>query len=135
VVYRAVDVVFQYLKPLIALLVVIPLAVGGFAFAFGRADVVIARVWADRPVFMPDFTSDVYSRTDSPAQTESDLMLELIGTDSFATSVENAVQPEFETWSTSARAQAFAALRQAFSVAPQGEHLFVISYVLSLIHI
>jgi uncharacterized protein involved in exopolysaccharide biosynthesis len=128
VVYRAIDVVFQYLKPLIALLVVIPLAVGGFAFAFGRADVVSARVWADRPVFTPDFTSDLYSSTYSPAQVESALMLELIGTDSFATGVENVVQPEFESWSTPAQAQAFAALRQAFSVDPQGEHLFVISY-------
>ncbi|HKF76360.1 MAG TPA: hypothetical protein VKF59_09475 [Candidatus Dormibacteraeota bacterium] len=127
-VYRAADVVFQYLKPLIALLVVIPLAVGGFAFAFGRAQVVSARVWADRPVFTPDFTSDLYSNTDSPAQIESALMLELIGTDSFATGVEKAVQPGFETWSTSAQDQAFTALRAAFSVAPQGEHLFVISY-------
>ena len=128
-VYRAVDVVFQYLKPLIALLVVIPVAVGGFAFAFGRADLVTARVWADRPIITPDFTSDLYSSSDSPAQLESALMLELMGTDSFATSVEKAVQPGFDTWSASAQNQALAELRGAFSVAPQGEHLFVISYI------
>jgi hypothetical protein len=129
VVYRAVDVVFQYLKPLIGLLLVIPLAVGGFGFVFGHQQVVTARVWADRPVFTPDFTSDLYSGIESPAQIESSLMLELMGTDSFASSVERTVEPEFETRSPSAQDQALANLRASFDVTPKGDHLFVISYI------
>jgi len=128
VVYRAVDVAFQYLKPLIALLVVIPLAVGGVLFAFGRSEEVTARVWADRPVFTPDFTSDLYSATESPAQVESALMLEMVASDRFATNVETAVQPGFSTWPASQQDQALANLRSALSVSAQGQHLFLITY-------
>ncbi len=128
VVYRAVDVAFQYLKPLIALLVVVPLAVGGVLFAFGRTEEVTARVWADRPAFTPSFTSDLFSTTNSPAQVESTLMVEMIGTDSFAINVETAVQPGFASWPASQQDQALAELRGAISVTAQGEHLFLISY-------
>lgn len=127
-VYRALDVVFQYLKPLVAALVVLPLAVGGLSYAFGRTDVVTARVWADRPVFTPDFTSDLYSTMASPATAESALMLEMIGTDAFATNVLTAVRPDYRSWPPSQQEQAVSDLRTKISVDAQGDHLFQISY-------
>ncbi len=128
VVYRALDVVFQYLTPLVALLVVIPLALGGAMFALNRTETVSARIWADHPTFTPSFSTDRFSSQNTPAQIESTLVVEMIGTDVFADKVMLAVEPQFEGWSASRRDQAVADLRKNVLVTAIGEHLFSISY-------
>lgn len=127
-IHRALDVVFQYLFRLIAGLLVIPVLVGGVAFAVDRSQVVAARVWADRPVFTPKFATDRFASYRTPAQIEASLMQELVGTDAFVSNVLSKTEPQYGTWSREHRAQAAVDFRKRVSIEPEAEHLFVISY-------
>lgn len=127
-VHRALDVVFQYLAPLVALLAALPLAVGGIAYALGHSQTVSARLWADRPAFTPNFASDSFASQASPAQTETSLVLEMVTTDTFAGQVLRKAEPGFDGWSQSQQDQALAELRKNLHVATAGDHVFVISY-------
>lgn len=127
-IYRALDVVFQFLTPLVALLLVVPLAVGGITFAIKHSEVVSARIWADRPLFTPDFASDRFTSYNTPAYTESTLMQEMITTDTFGDKVLTKVEPQYETWPPSRQEQALADLRDRVTVIPAGSHLFLVNY-------
>lgn len=127
-IYRTLDVVFQYLKPLVAVCLVVPLAVGGMTFALKHSEIISARLWADRPVFTPDFASDRFTSYDTPADIEATLMQEVITTDTFGDMVLAKVEAQYESWPPAQQEQALADLRGRVTVTTSGSHLFLVNY-------
>jgi hypothetical protein len=126
--YRSLDVIFQLLFRLIAALVLVPLIAGGVGLALDHAPTVEARVWADKPIFTPAFATDRFTSTDSPADIESGILTELVGTTQFTTEVLTAVDFQFPNWSSDQQAAAEADLQTNVTVTTGGTHLFTIDY-------
>jgi hypothetical protein len=126
--YRSLDVIFQLLFRLIAALVLVPLIAGGVGLALDHAPTVEARVWADKPIFTPAFATDRFTSTDSPADIESGILTELVGTTQFTTEVLTAVDFQYPNWSSDQQAAAEADLQTNVTVTTDGTHLFTIDY-------
>src|SRR5215467_4995242 len=126
--YRALDVIFQHLFRLIAVLLVVPLVAGGIGLALDHASTVEARIWADKPIFTPQFATDRFTSGDSPADIEAGILRELIGTSQFATEVLTAVDFSYPNWSTDQQNGAEADLQTNATVTTEGAHLFTLDY-------
>jgi uncharacterized protein involved in exopolysaccharide biosynthesis len=122
-------VIFQYLPGLVVVLLIPPVLTASLTLALDRSQVVTTRVWADRPIFTPDFTANQFSPADSPALTEATMVQEMVSTDTFIEQVLVKVEPQYNGWSSDHREQATGTMRQNLSVTPQGTHLFAINYV------
>jgi len=72
--YRALDVIFQHLLRLIALLLLVPLVAGGVGLVLDHSATVDARIWADRAIFIPAFATDRFDSSDSPADIEAGIL-------------------------------------------------------------
>ena len=126
--YRALDVIFQHLFRLLAVLLVVPLAAGGVGLALDHAATVEVRIWADKPIFTPEFATDRFTSGDSPADIESGILRELIGTSQFTTEVLTAVDFSYPNWSTDQQTSAEADLQTNVTVTTEGSHLFTLDY-------
>lgn len=126
--HRSIDVVFQFLAPLAAALLIVPIVLGGVGLLMDRSQLVAARLWADRPVFTPKFASDRFVTSLPPSQIESALVLELLQTDSFTAKVLAKVEPQYQSWSAERRYREGASLRGAMRITTEGEHVFVVGY-------
>jgi hypothetical protein len=126
--HRSLDVIFQYLPGIVAVLLIPPVLTAGLALTLDQSRVVSTRVWADRPVFTPDFAPDQFSPAESPAQNEAAMVQEMISTDSFISQVLAKVEPQYGNWSPDHQAQALEGIRQGLSTSAEGTHLFVISF-------
>jgi hypothetical protein len=126
--YRALDVIFQHLFRLIAVLVLVPVVAGGVGLALDHAATVEARIWADKPIFKPEFATDRFTSGDSPADIEAGILRELIGTSQFATEVLTAVDFSYPNWSADQQNSAEADLQTNLTVTTEGSHLFTLDY-------
>jgi hypothetical protein len=126
--YRALDVIFQHLFRLIAVLVLVPLVAGGVGLALDHAATVEARIWADKPIFTPAFATDRFASNDSPADIESGILRELIGTSQFTTEVLTAVDSEYPDLSTDEQGRQETDLQTNVLVTTEGTHLFALDY-------
>jgi hypothetical protein len=126
--YRALDVVFQYILRLAAALVVVPLAVGGVGFVLDHSLTVEVRVWADRPLFTPTFATDRFNSTDPPSEVEAGILRELVATRGFAEEVLIKVNSDYRSWSPGRQDSAVAGLQSSVGVTTEGTHLFTVSY-------
>src|SRR5262245_26591243 len=126
--YRALDVIFQHLVRLIALLVVVPVAAVGAGLALDHSSTVEARIWADKPIFTPAFATDRFASTDPPALIEAGLLSELIGTTQFVAEVLTAVDTRYPGWSADQQIRAEADLQTNVTATSQGTHLFLLDY-------
>jgi hypothetical protein len=126
--YRALDVIFQHLFRLIAVLLVVPLVAGGVGLALDHASTVEVRIWADKPIFTPEFATDRFTSGDSPADIESGILRELIGTSQFTTEVLTAVDFSYPNWSSDQQNSAEADLQTNVTVTTEGSHLFTLDY-------
>jgi hypothetical protein len=126
--YRALDVIFQHLFRLIALLLLVPLVAGGVGLVLDHSATVEARIWADKPIFTPAFATDRFDSSDSPADIEAGILRELVGTSQFATEVLTAVDFQYPNLSTDQQDSAEADLQTNVTVTTQGTHLFVLDY-------
>ncbi|MBO0686905.1 MAG: hypothetical protein J2P45_27470, partial [Candidatus Dormibacteraeota bacterium] len=85
---RALDVVFQHLGRLLAVIVLVPVVVGGVALTFTRTNVITARLWADSSAVSGGAASSDPTAADfdpnlTPAQRQAALLAELVQTNSF----------------------------------------------------
>ena len=126
--HRALDVVFQHMFRLIAVVVVVPLGVGIVGLVLDHSSTVEVRIWADRPLYSPTFATDRFNSADTPADIESGLLRELIGTTSFSTKVLTAADPLYSSMSADQQERALANLQQDVVVSTEGVHLFTVSY-------
>jgi hypothetical protein len=126
--HRALDVVFQYVFRLIAVLVAVPLAVGGIGFALDHSQTVQARIWADRPIYTPKFATDRFTSGDPPADIESGILRELLTTSKFDAAVLTRVDRHYPDWDLDRQDSADADLQQRVTVTTEGSHLFTVSY-------
>lgn len=126
--HRALDVVFQHIVRLVAALVVVPLAVGGVGLLRDHSGTVVARVWADRPLFTPLFATDRFNSTESPAEIEAGILRELIGTSQFTSEVLTAVDPQYPDLAVDRQDRAQADLQENVYVVTEGSHLFTVNY-------
>jgi hypothetical protein len=126
--YRALDVIFQLLFRLIAALVLVPLVAGGVGLALDHSSSVEARIWADKPIFTPEFATDRFTSTDSPADIEAGILRELVGTSQFTTEVLTAVDFQYPNWSSDQQTAAEADLQANVTVTTEGSHLFTLDY-------
>jgi hypothetical protein len=91
VLHRSLDVIFQYLVPLVLVLVAVPTLVLGISVATDRTQLVEARLWADQPAILADSPFAAGDRSVTPAQSQATLLTELLQTDSFvATALRQA---------------------------------------------
>jgi hypothetical protein len=126
--YRALDVIFQHLTRLIAVLVLVPLVAGGVGLALDHSATVEARIWADKPIFTPAFATDRFASSDPPADIEAGILRELIGTSQFTTEVLTAADFQYPNWTTDEQAVAEADLQTNVTVSTEGSHLFTVDY-------
>ena len=126
--YRALDVIFQHLLRLIALLLLVPLVAGGVGLVLDHSATVEARIWADKPIFTPAFATDRFDSSDSPADIEAGILRELIGTSQFATEVLTAVDFQYPNLTTDQQDSAETDLQTNVTVTTQGTHLFLLDY-------
>jgi hypothetical protein len=126
--YRALDVIFQHLFRLLAVVLLVPLVAGAVGLALDHAATVEARIWADKPIFTPAFATDRFTSGDSPADIESGILRELIGTSQFTTEVLTAVDFSYPNWSTDEQTSAEADLQTNVTVTTEGSHLFTLDY-------
>jgi hypothetical protein len=126
--YRALDVIFQHLFRLIAVLVLVPLLAGGIGLALDHAATVEARIWADKPIFTPAFATDRFASNDSPADIEAGILRELIGTSQFTTEVLTAVDSRYPDLSTDEQSRQETDLQTHVTVTTEGTHLFTLDY-------
>jgi hypothetical protein len=126
--YRALDVIFQHLIRLIAVLLLVPLVAGGVGLVLDHSATVEARVWADKPIFTPAFATDRFASSDPPSDIEAGILRELIGTSQFTTEVLTAADFQFPNRTLDEQAVAEADLQTNVTVATQGSHLFTVDY-------
>jgi hypothetical protein len=126
--YRALDVIFQHLVRLIAVLLVVPLVAGGIGLVLDHSSTVEARIWADKPIFTPAFATDRFESSDPPADIEAGILRELIGTTQFATEVLTAADLSYPNWSTDQQNRAEDDLQTNVTVSTEGAHLFTLDY-------
>jgi hypothetical protein len=126
--YRALDVIFQHLIRLVAVLLVVPLVAGGVGLLLDHSSTVEARIWADKPIFTPAFATDRFTSSDPPADIEAGILRELIGTTQFTTEVLTAADFQYPNWSSDQQALAEADLQTNVTVSTEGSHLFTLDY-------
>lgn len=126
--YRALDVIFQHLIRLIAVFLVVPLVAGGVGLLLDHSSTVEARIWADKPIFTPEFATDRFDSSDPPADIEAGILRELIGTTQFTTEVMTATDATYPNWSTDQQDRAQTDLQTNVSVSTEGAHLFTLDY-------
>ena len=126
--YRALDVIFQHLFRLIAVLLLVPLVAGGVGLLLDHSATVEARIWADKPIFTPAFATDRFASDDSPADIEAGILRELVGTSQFTTEVLTAVDRRYPNFSTDEQNRQEADLQTNVTVTTQGTHLFTLDY-------
>jgi hypothetical protein len=126
--YRALDVIFQHLIRLVAVLLLVPLVAGGVGLVLDHSATVEARVWADKPIFTPAFATDRFASSDPPSDIEAGILRELIGTSQFTTEVLTAADFQYPNWTTDEQAIAEADLQTNVTVSTEGSHLFTIDY-------
>jgi hypothetical protein len=126
--YRALDVIFQHLFYLIAVLLLVPLAAGGIGLALDHSATVEARSWEDKPIFTPAFATDRFDSSDSPADIEAGILRELIGTSQFTTEVLTAVDGRYPNLSADEQNRQETDLQTNVGVTTQGSHLFTVDY-------
>ena len=127
-VHRSLDVVFEHLFKLAVALLLIPLAMGAIGFALDRTPTLGVRLWANRPIFTPNYATDRFSTYLWPSTIESNLLTELLSTDTFANRVLVSLDQDSLNWPPQRRDSVIADLRQNIQATPEGEHLFLITY-------
>lgn len=127
-VHRALDVVFQHLIKLIAVLILVPLLMGGVGYALDRTPTVGVRLWAQRPLYTPNFATDRFSSYLWPSTIEAGLLTELLGTDTFVDRLLVIIDPQSPYWPQEVKDSNVADLRQNIATTTEGEHLFLVTY-------
>src|SRR5262245_43937156 len=110
-VHRALDVVFQHLVKLLAGLILGTLLMGGIGYAIDRTPTVGVRLWAKRPVYTPNFTTDHFASYQWPSVIESSLLTELLGTDTFINHLLLTIDRQSAYWPQELRDSVIADLR------------------------
>jgi hypothetical protein len=121
-------VIFQYLPALVAVLLLPALVIGGAGLALDRSQVVETKVWAERPIFTPQFSPQQFAPGENPADTEAATFQEMIGTDTYMGQVLARVEPDYAGWSESHKASAAALTARNLSVRSAGGHLFLVDF-------
>jgi hypothetical protein len=124
VLHRLLDVVFQYLVPLVLALVLLPTAVFAAGLVIDRTQVVTARLWADQPAVLAGSPYAGLPNGETPAAHQAALLTELLQTDSFVASAQMGLG---DAGTTDARAFADD-LRRNLAVTAQGPNVIVVSY-------
>jgi uncharacterized protein involved in exopolysaccharide biosynthesis len=125
---RHLDVFFQHLVPFVAALVLVPLLLGACAFALDRSQLVTARIWADRPVFLPEVGQMNEALAGHPAESGAAVLRELIATDSFVSGVLAQVDSTFQAKTTDQRSAELAAVRRDVKITALGNHVLSVTY-------
>lgn len=127
-VHRSLDVLFQHFFKFGASLLLVPLAMGAIGFALDSTPTVGVRLWANRQVFTPSMVNDRTAAYFWPSTVDSDLLTELLNTDSFANRVLMILDPGSLNWPSQRRDGVVADLRQNIEATPEGAHLFLVTY-------
>lgn len=127
-VHRSLDVVFQHFFKFAAGLLLIPLAMGAIGFAVDRTPTIGVRLWANRPAFTPSLVTDRFASYLSPSTIESNLLAELLQSDTFTNRVMVTLDQRSLNWPAQRRDSFIADLRQNIEATPEGEHLFLVTY-------
>jgi hypothetical protein len=124
--HRVLDVVFQYLARLIAILVAVPVVVLAVGIALDRTQVVTTRLWADRPAVLADSPYAPQTDGKSPAQTQAILLGELVQTDSFVATVLHDTQ--FRGARPTDVSAVAIDLQKNLVMTPEGPHVLEVDY-------
>jgi hypothetical protein len=128
---RHLDVFFQYLRPFIAAIVVIPLGLGAAGLALDHGDVVRTQIWAIRPAFLLNPNADPAaldtSLTIGSAAAASALVNELVATDSFLDRVLAKAEPGYARLSEPLRSAERSLVRRNIDVRTEGPQLFAVT--------
>jgi len=127
-VHRALDVVFQHLLKLIAGLILITVLMGGIGYVIDRTPTVGIRLWAERPVYVPNFSTNHFGSFLWPSAIESNLLTELLATDTFVNHLLVTIDPQSAYWPSERRDSVSSDLRQNIAATPEGEHLYLVTY-------
>jgi hypothetical protein len=122
VLHRSLDVIFQYLVPLVLVLVGVPVTVLAVSLAVDRSQTVTARLWADQPAVLADSPYAGQSNGVTAAQSQATLLTELLQTDSFVATVLRGARSSADPTVVGAD------LRKNFAVVPEGPHVLLLSY-------
>lgn len=125
--HRLLDVVFQYLVPLVAAIVLLPSAVLAAGLVLDRTQVVTARLWADQPAVLAGSPYTGIPGGETPASHEAEVLTELIQTDNFLATVKSAVDDSGVHDPRDLKAFR-EDLQRNFAVTAEGPNLVVISY-------
>jgi hypothetical protein len=129
---RHLDVFFQYLRPFIAAIVLIPIGLAVAGLGLDHGDVVTTQIWAIRPAFLIDPGADYgaldTSLTAGSAAAASALVNELVATDSFLDRVLVKADLGYAQLSEPARSAERGLVRRNLDVRAEGPQLFAISY-------
>jgi hypothetical protein len=125
---RLLDVFFQYLAKLLAVLVAAPLLVGGAMLAIDRSEQVTTRVWADRLVALKDVPAINDFSNGTPADGSAALMQELLSTNWFVDEVLADAVPGYAKEQASRRQAARDDLRANLKVTSEGQNVVVLTY-------
>jgi len=129
---RHVDVFFQYLRPFVAALAIIPLLLGIAGLVLDHAQVVQMQIWAIRPAFLLDPNANPTalntSVTYGSASAASSLVTELVSTDTFLDRVLAQTDSGWAQRSDSDRLAERNLTRRSINVQIEGTQLFAIGY-------
>ena len=126
--HRTLDVAFQHLIKLIAGLILVTLLMGGIGYAIDRTPTVGMRLWAERPVYTPNFSTNHFASYLWPSAIESNLLTELLATDTFINHLLVTIDPQSAYWRQELRDRVISDLRQNIEATPEGEHLYLVTY-------
>jgi hypothetical protein len=127
-VHRALDVVFQHLIKLIVGLILVTVLMGGVGYAIDRTPTVGMRLWAQRPVYTPSFSTNHFASYQWPSAIECSLLRELLATDTFINHLLVTIDPQSAYWRQELRDSVISDLRQNIAATPEGEHLYLVTY-------
>jgi hypothetical protein len=125
---RLLDVFFQYLVKLLAVLVAAPLLVGGAMLAIDRSQQVTTRVWADRLVALKDVPAINDFSNGTPADGSAALMQELLSTNWFVDEVLADASPGYAKEQASRRQAARDDVRTNLKVSAEGQNVVLVTY-------
>jgi hypothetical protein len=126
--HRALDVVFQHIFKLIAGLILVTVLMGGIGYVIDRTPTVGMRLWAQRPVYTPNFSTDHFTSFLWPSAIECNLLIELLATDTFINHLLVTIDPQSAYWRQELRDSVASDLRQNIAATPEGEHLYLVTY-------
>ncbi len=127
VLHRLLDVTFQYLGWLLAVLIAVPGVVLGIGLSVDRTQQVTARLWANTPAVLADSPYAQPANGKTPADQQVDLLAELLTTDSFIGSIVREAKLDGPTDPIALRDD----LKKNLYIGSEGPHVILLIYATS----